>query len=304
MQNLLAAVKFVKERRNIIQVEPMNEEDALALLQSRIPVGDSARALVQTLGCIPLAVTQAAAYIRASQIPFSTYLQLFHESEVNQEYLRMNEEMRYIRRDPTIQHPVIATWTISFKQIQRTRPANADLLALMSMFDKEEILEGRLYDSTNRLQFEEAVATLISLSHISMQTGQQIGKRSFEMHRLVRCLTRNWLERNEQLEKWRKDSLRRVAVPFPSGSYEKWAACQLLLPHSKMVMNYLSNEEGEDENKVLNRPTIAKTAWYLSPRGEYAEPRRSAELQPNGEKGGSGQSMETRSAESALLAWF
>lgn len=107
--NLLAAVKLVGGRRNIIQVELMSEEDALALLQSRIPAGDSARALVQTLGCLRLAVTQAAAYIRVNQIPISTYLQLFHESEVNRAYLRTNEETRYIQRDPTTKHPVMAT---------------------------------------------------------------------------------------------------------------------------------------------------------------------------------------------------
>lgn len=180
-----------------------------------------------------------------------------------------HEEAKDLRRDPGVKHAVITTWQISIEQIRRTRPAAIDFLALMSMFDRQGIPEDLLYDNTNRLQFEDAVEPLTSLSLVGMQTEQQIETHLFEMHRLVQLSTKKWLELNEQLEKWRKESVRKVAVTFPSGQYETWAACQLLLPHSKMVLSYLANNEDKDE--VLNRSMIAKnTARYLFHRGEYA----------------------------------
>lgn len=127
--NLLAAVKLVGGRRNIIQVELMNEEDALALLQSRIPAGDSARALAQTLGCLRLTVTQADAYIRVNQISFSTYLQLLYESEVNRAYLRTNGDTY---------DGIYGNLKDFFWADPRTKPAASDLFALMSIFIEEK----------------------------------------------------------------------------------------------------------------------------------------------------------------------
>lgn len=79
-RNLLAGKTLVRMQHNIIRVEPMNEKDAMKLLQTRIPFGGSteleARALVRALECIPLAITQAAAYtrVREPRIMVSTYL--------------------------------------------------------------------------------------------------------------------------------------------------------------------------------------------------------------------------------------
>src|SRR5205085_3849922 len=67
-RNSTAAMNLVGVYYNVIRVEPMNEGDALALLKTRVPFDEpfesEAKALVQALECIPLAITHAAAYIR------------------------------------------------------------------------------------------------------------------------------------------------------------------------------------------------------------------------------------------------
>lgn len=138
------------------------------------------------------------------------------ESEANQAHLLSNEEMRDLRRDPNIRHVVITTWQMLFEQIRRTMPAAADLLALMSMFDRQVIPEDLLHDSANKLRFEDFVPPLTRFSLVRTQAGQQIKKQSFEMHGLVKFSTRKWLELNRQLEKWKKESLRSLAVAFLS----------------------------------------------------------------------------------------
>ncbi|OCK73381.1 hypothetical protein K432DRAFT_410741 [Lepidopterella palustris CBS 459.81] len=272
-RDLVAAVNLVGIRHNVIRVDPMDEEDALALLKTRVLVGESsehdAKALVRALEGIPLAITHAAAYIAVREITVSNYLELFHESEENQAYLLNTQEARDLRRDASGSDAVLTTWQISFEQIRKTRPEAADLLSLMTMFDRQGIPEYLLYNGRNRLQFEDAVAPLTSFSLIRMLTGKQSwhGERAFEMHGLVQLATRKWLELNRQVDRWQKASLRIMAATFPSGQYKTWAVCRALLPHSRKVLSYVSdgNEEMLDLARIANN-----TALYLLLVAEHA----------------------------------
>ena len=174
-RNGLAARNLAGSDGHVITVQPMNEEESLALLRARIPAphsvesGESVedeKALVEALEYIPLAITQAGSSIanRSSRVTVSRYLQLFRESESNQTHLLQHEDAKDLRRDPSIRHAVITTWQLSFEQIRDDRPAATDLLALMSMFDRQGIPEGLVRADGDELQFEDAVAPLISYS--------------------------------------------------------------------------------------------------------------------------------------------
>ena len=66
-------------------------------------------------------------------------------------------DVRDLRRDHSSQHAVTATWQISFEQIRKSRPEASDLLALMCIFDKQEIPGNLLHRNMGQLQFENAV---------------------------------------------------------------------------------------------------------------------------------------------------
>ncbi|KAJ5886145.1 uncharacterized protein N7473_008819 [Penicillium subrubescens] len=128
-RNSLAARNLVGSDSDVIEVQPMNEEESLALLRARISPSQSGNpgesdeheiALVQAVEYIPLAITQAAAYIinRLPLLSVSTYLHLFHESESRQTKLLQNQDSTDLRRDYSSQYAVITTWQISFKQIR------------------------------------------------------------------------------------------------------------------------------------------------------------------------------------------
>ncbi|KAF2187603.1 putative kinesin, partial [Zopfia rhizophila CBS 207.26] len=213
---------------------------------------------------IPLAITHAAAYIktRAPTITISDYLQLFRESEANQVRLLGKKEWKDLRRDHSIRHAVITTWQISFTQIQKMERSAADLLALMSMFDKQGIPKFLLQNDGNQLDFEDALAPLLSFSFVRAETGKQ----SFEMHRLVQLSMRTWLKAEKELGKWMKESIRTLIAVFPSGDYETWANCRLLFPHAREAISYVTGSEDD----LLNQAKIAfRTGWYLYLRGEY-----------------------------------
>jgi tetratricopeptide (TPR) repeat protein len=278
----VAAMNLVGARRNVVEVEPMGEQDALTLLKSKTPVDESsnndARVLVETLEGIPLAITHAAAYIEVNRpmVDIAAYLELFRESEANQAHLLNDEKTRDLRRDASVSSAVITTWQLSFEQIRKTQPDAADLLSLMTMFDRQGIPEHVLYDGKTRLQFVEAVGPLFRFSLVRAQAGTQPDQPArgqlLEMHSLVQLATREWLQSRGHVEVWERASLRIVAVEFPSGQPETWAVCRTLLPHSIKLLSYSVEE---DEKARLDRATMAtNTGWYLMLIGEYGRAER------------------------------
>jgi len=79
--------------------------------------------LVKELDYLPLAITQAAAYIsaRATRMTVSKYLTLYRGDEVSQS--RLLEDSGDLRRDPGLPSSVIRTWQISFDQIKGKWPS-------------------------------------------------------------------------------------------------------------------------------------------------------------------------------------
>ena len=268
-RNSTAAANLIGGHSGVFQVEPMDEDEALALLHTRVPFEKSertdAKELVHALECIPLAVTQAAAHIktRASTTTISTYLELFRESEANQVHLLSKKEWKDIRRDHSIQHAVIATWQISFEHIQKKEPSAADLLTLISMFDKQGIPRSLLQGTHSQLDFDDALMPLLSFSLVKTEIGEQI----VEMHRLVQLSMKKWLEAQNQLGKWVKESIQALSAVFPDGDYQTWKQCEVLLPHVKEMTSHATEDE---ELLKKQAQTILYAACYLLRRGEYS----------------------------------
>ncbi|OQE34388.1 hypothetical protein PENCOP_c018G06557 [Penicillium coprophilum] len=276
-RNGLAARNLVGSESHMIAVQPMNEAESLTLLRARIPApqsgesgesGGDERALVQALECIPLAITQAAAYI-ANRLPLvtvSAYLRLFHESESKRTRLLQNEDSADLRRDPSIRYAVITTWQLSFEQIRQERPAATDLLSLMSMFDRQGIPEDLVRDhDQDILDFHDALAPLLSYSLIRLE----INERLFDMHRLVQLSVRAWLDMHQQLYGWQAKSRGIMARAFPDGNYESWTQCRSLLAHANSVLQSICDVDDEDR---LNAATLlSNCGWFLDLQGVYKE---------------------------------
>ncbi|KAJ5366060.1 hypothetical protein N7541_000001 [Penicillium brevicompactum] len=243
-RNELAARNLVGMDGHVIAVRPMNEDESLTLLRARVPAaqsgesGEDEKALVQALEYIPLAITQAGV--------------LYCESIISGHGLP-HEDAKDLRRDPSIRKSTASG--------QRRRT----YFALMSMFDRQGIPEGLVRADGDGLQFEDAVAPLISYSliRVELETG------SFGMHRLVQLSVRTWLAIHLKLAQWQEKSRAIMAQMFPDGQYESWTECQKLLPHAKEVMKSTSDEHEEDR---LHAATISVNCGrYLLLRGTYEE---------------------------------
>ncbi|KAI5248107.1 hypothetical protein E4T43_01469 [Aureobasidium subglaciale] len=146
---------------DILTIEPMGEQSALDLLQNKIgPQGDDeiAKQLVAVLEYMPLAISQAAAYIRQRGPRFSIerYLSGVERSELSQSSL-LSVELREHRRDKEAANSIIMTWQVSFEHLRQFRPSAADLLSVMSFFDHQGIPESILrHHHSSELNTEEA----------------------------------------------------------------------------------------------------------------------------------------------------
>lgn len=150
------AFRLTGDYKSVIKVGPMEPSEAFSFLEKKLgPIPDASLGaqLVEELDCIPLAINQAASYIqvRAPRCTIAKYLVEFRESEKKSAKLLAHDSAE-LRRDGSASNAIMKTWQISFDHIREKQPSAADLLSLMSFFDRQSIPEAALniedeYDS-------------------------------------------------------------------------------------------------------------------------------------------------------------
>jgi tetratricopeptide (TPR) repeat protein len=273
------AYRLTGSYASIFEVRPMDEGDALALLQKKLRLradadidAEKAKELVQALDRMPLAITQAAAYIvqRAPRMTIARYLDELHKSDRGRAKL-LKQDVGDSRRDGRASNSIIATWQISFEHIRRAAPAAARLLSLMSLFDRQGIPELLLRDryaahqDTEDADFDDDIYTLTSYSLVEISS---VDGSEFEMHRLVQYSTKKWLELSSELEEWKARYAAVMDSSYLVGRYENWKECQALFPHAQAAVDC---RPGEGERKALEAwaSVLFKAAWYASEMGQY-----------------------------------
>jgi tetratricopeptide (TPR) repeat protein len=265
------AFRLTGRDSDIIKVKPMDQVHALALLHKKIPgTLDTTDAieLLQTLDYMPLAITQAAAYIsqRAPRITVSKYLRDLRGSDKDRASL-LKKDVGDTRRDGRASNSIIITWQISFEHIRKEWPSAAGLLSLMSLFDWQGIPEALLLqvyheDDDTEADFEDDISTLTSYSLVTINTEGN----EFEMHRLVQFSTKKWLELHDGLENWKEKYIKIMDEAFPVRRYENWTTCQQLFPHAEMVLSYWPMNE---DYLARWASILGKAAWYSESQGSY-----------------------------------
>ncbi|KAK4148826.1 kinesin light chain [Chaetomidium leptoderma] len=292
------AFRLTGRHQNMIEVGPMEQADAITLLEKKLgslPDTDVAADLVQALDLVPLAISQAAAYIQA-RAPRSSpekYLAEFREGERKRSRL-LEHDAGDLRRDGGASNAILTTWQISFDHIRFKRRSAADLLSLMSFFDRQGIPEwilnpsriskgaiqaggrkrgfrrwdsatgGDTDDSTDDdvdSGFEDDVAMLRDYCLI---VADEAGDE-FEMHGLVQLSTRRWLEAFGQQETFKQRCIERIAASFPTGEYENWATCRRLFAHVQVALEYRPSEDIAVKWAIL----LYNGGWYAWSQGRY-----------------------------------
>jgi DNA-binding CsgD family transcriptional regulator/tetratricopeptide (TPR) repeat protein len=150
---------------DVMQVEVMPEMEAIQMLTSLIKRETShqladAEVLVQKLGCLPLAIAQAGAYIAQNNMSIRQYLELYQQHEF--ELLSEN-----VFPDGIKMLPVSITWNICLERIVKELQTNQEpLLAI-------ELLTVCAFLSPDKIKYSILMAWL-AIAYPNMQSAELV----------------------------------------------------------------------------------------------------------------------------------
>jgi tetratricopeptide (TPR) repeat protein len=273
------AAKELVEWKEIIAVDSMNEDQALTLLYNKLGVWyieQYALQLVRELDCMPLAISQAAAYIwqSAGRCTIQQYLEKLRQCDASEASV-LDVDRRDLRRDRESSNAIILTWQVSFEHIREMNPSAADLLSLMSFFDRQAIPESLLHKRGSgnadlatfyaSEDFERDLAVLHSYHFVASTTDV----KTLVMHRLVQLATKKWLKGHGQVEHWGSQFISKLdeSFPFRSHEFENWEECRSLLPHAVAA---LDTSVTSPEAALRQANLLLLSGRYASAIGAYS----------------------------------
>ncbi|KAL4811582.1 hypothetical protein BDW67DRAFT_41010 [Aspergillus spinulosporus] len=251
---------------SIIQIPDVDRETALEILakalehESLPKDSTTAAALLERLAFLPLAITQASAYIIKNRISLSDYLALLQEQEEDAVEL-LSEDFRDPGRYMDVQNAVITTWLISFSQIQHQSQAAADYLSFMACINPRNIPRSLLPSQSTKKQTVDALGLLNAYSFTNSQDTE------ISMHRLVHIATRNWLKKNELFSYWIQKVADQIQKVFPDDYYTNQKLWRKYLPHALAVVQEDEFMKQQEQHTNL----IKKVADCLASDGRYYE---------------------------------
>ncbi|KAK4463265.1 P-loop containing nucleoside triphosphate hydrolase protein [Cladorrhinum samala] len=258
-----------------VMVAELDEKEGLQLVRARLdgrpPVDDDVvRQLLTELEYIPLAITQALAFMSKRRKSIPQYLELYRKSDGNKSRLLSFDFADHGRQDGSLES-VARTWSISFESIRENNPRTANLLCIMSFFQHQSIPLLLLQDADDGEEdgVENAWDILCDYSLLNADEDQ----KTFHTHRLVQLATGLWLKRDgpNEANRWATRALCSLGHHFPNtelnhqpiGDY--WLRCQSLLPHVDLLLKH----SFEDMPKGRQKDIDLKRARLLERSAQY-----------------------------------
>ena len=246
---LITSQSALWSRGQALEVQVLDIGVAAGFLADRTgdPDRQAAWDLADTLGGLPLALEQAAAYVQASGNSIAGYLGLF----------RQRRPDLLGRGEPSGYSQTVATaWRLAFEDLQHAAPGAVGLLRLLAFCAPEAIplrlllqprpaLAGRLGQEVapvlkplleDPLSAADAVA---ALRRYSLVTPAADG--SVSMHRLVQAVTADQMPAG-LASQWRQAAaaLVEAAIPGDPQLPATWSTYAALVPHARAVLDLTS----------------------------------------------------------------
>ncbi|OJJ08851.1 hypothetical protein ASPVEDRAFT_145102 [Aspergillus versicolor CBS 583.65] len=227
---------------NVIHISDMDKDTALQMLhqlfirKELLEDTDATAALLRELCFLPLAISQAAAYINENDvIRLGDYLSLLTAQEGDMAKL-LSEDFEDDGRYPDVKNPVTTTWLVSFHQIQLLDQLAVDYLLFLACISPRNVPQSLLPLAPSDKKRIEALGLLKSYSFVS----QDPESGNLTLHRLVYLATRTWMRKNESFPAWIVKTADRMDKIFSGMTYEKRNLWQPYLPH---VLSTIENHE-------------------------------------------------------------
>ncbi|KAL2195571.1 hypothetical protein P885DRAFT_39746, partial [Corynascus similis CBS 632.67] len=204
--------------------------------------------LLKGLTYLPLAITQAAAYINTKQVSLAEYVELLYSTQRETIDL-LNEEFRDNTQYSGAQNAVATTWFASFDQIRETDKAATNLLSFISCIEPKGIPQSLFPDSESTEQLLDAIETLCAYAILTRREDNKV----FDMHSLVHLATRIWVRREGLTTTTIEKATRHFAAVFPSDDYANRNVWREYLPHAFRVLHHSKELDIGERSDLLYR---------------------------------------------------
>lgn len=257
-----------RQLANVVTVDVLSPADSRRFIRGGIGEVDEAveTELIAALGRLPLAMSQAAAYITQTGMPATSYVQLFRR--------RRGQLLR--RGAPDDHRGTIETlWRLARAELSASDPAAVQLLAMCSVLAAENIpvdvmtrspalmpdeLAAAIRDEVN---FEDAIRQLRRYS-LMVREGHTV-----QVHCLVQAVVMDSLS-VEEADVWRERAAAALQAAAPDGleSRERWPRWDVLVPHIREIARAARSHPFSDA-KFIDLTHAASA--YLVIRGQYSD---------------------------------
>ncbi|MBV8557671.1 MAG: tetratricopeptide repeat protein [Planctomycetaceae bacterium] len=263
-----------------IELPVLTPDEALEFLQKRTgrkgPLDpaeqEAARTLAGELGYLPLALEQAAAYMKEHEETFAVYLAAYRIL-----WVKLLDEFGPVTGDYL--GTFRTAWKRSFDAVARSSLASIELLRLSAFFAPVAIPYELIVEGAS--EFGEPLASALTsppggehtlnwlltplAQHSLVRRGHEA--RTYSVHRLVQAVLGD-----ELTAATRKDLAERAVKAlnraFPDVDYADWPRCERLVPHALAARGWIESEDLRipEAARLLNQ-----AGYYLSLRARYAE---------------------------------
>ncbi|RYN22784.1 hypothetical protein AA0114_g12881, partial [Alternaria tenuissima] len=253
--------------QNIIALQELTLDTALRMLQVRLarPLANAeqqeAEHMLRELSYLPLAVMQAAACIKASDITVQEYRsRLDGHKELAIEHSGDSSGSRL--QDPGVQDPVDAALFLSMNEISCDNAFAADCLFLAACVDRKDILFDLVEASSTQAR-EDAIGILDKYALITRRPAES----ALDIHRLVHQALHKRLQLQGRLIQWTRRAITRLLWVFPDDDHSNRSKWRRLLPHAQYALSHSPTDDDDEERLEL----ASKCAIALYSDGRYEE---------------------------------
>jgi len=227
---------------NTVDVDELDLTTALTLFKKSVQAGLSCdetvvNELLVELDCLPLAITQATAYLNYNRVSVEEYLGHVKSTEPNLVYV-MSKEMGHHTRYKHEGNAVVKTFLVSFDQIVRQDAAAADLLQYISCIDWKAIPRSILPAIEPEARMATAIGTLRSYSFITIRNDS----KTYDMHRMIHIAARVSAQQKGLAMKTQKMALEHLSNIFPSDDHENREVWRKYMPHAARIRETMDDE--------------------------------------------------------------
>jgi len=259
-----------------VRIAAMSDKEALESFSKLLdPTGavvqthaEASFTLLNFLGNLPLAIAQAAAFIRETGTDIPKYLEIFKECERNQHDLLDQALPNAIGNERDSSCAVTMTWKITVDRIQQECPDSIQLLELMSFLNPEEIPEEVLMGapflkSRCLVPLKKALTPLLSFALLDC-----LESKNYRLHRLVSFWVREQMDLKDPQRghKLLETTVELIYKSFPEDIYGNLMKCAHLLSHAATALGHVGRHSLEFSSFRLLQVRVG-SVFYA--KGDY-----------------------------------